>query len=136
MDLAADHWYDTLEHGLGRRSLVQHSETWTWQPIIGTTLWNMDLAADHWYNTLEYGLGRRSLVRHSGIWTWPPIIGTTADGRIKIDIIENNIKIRLDIRRFYPNHFFARDGIPSYAFYYFFAEAVMLNIYPDVDVLV
>ncbi|KAJ6221393.1 hypothetical protein RDWZM_007205, partial [Blomia tropicalis] len=61
MDLAADHWYNTLKHGLGSRSLVRHSGIWTWPPIIGTTLWNMDLAADHWYDTLEYGLGRRSL---------------------------------------------------------------------------
>ena len=75
--LPINHWYDSLEHGLDRRSLVTHSGTWTWSPIIGTTLWNIDLVADYWDDTLEHGLGRRLLGRHSGTWTWLPIIGTT-----------------------------------------------------------
>ncbi|KAI2799490.1 hypothetical protein BLOT_011395 [Blomia tropicalis] len=43
MDLATDHWYDTLEHQIGSRSLGRHSGTWTWPPIIITTLWNINL---------------------------------------------------------------------------------------------
>ncbi|KAI2799533.1 hypothetical protein BLOT_011438 [Blomia tropicalis] len=109
IDLAADYWYDTLEHGLGRRSLVRHSGTWTWPPIIGTTLWNIDLVADYWDDTLEHKLGRRLLGRNSGTWTRPPII----------DVLTRIISSRETVD----------------PMYHFFAEAVMLNINPDVDVL-
>ena len=64
--LPIDHWYDTLEHGLGRRSLGRHSGTTNWLPIIGTTRGNINLAADDWDDTREHQLGSQSLVRYSG----------------------------------------------------------------------
>ena len=75
--LPIDHWYDTLEHGLGRRLLVRHFGTSTWSPMIGKTLWNINLVADDWGDTLEHQIGCRSLGRHSGTTNWLPIIGTT-----------------------------------------------------------
>ncbi|KAI2802283.1 hypothetical protein BLOT_010476, partial [Blomia tropicalis] len=61
INLAADHWEDSLEHQLCRRSLGRLSRTSTWPPIIEKTFSNINLAANHWEDTLVHQLGCRSL---------------------------------------------------------------------------
>ena len=71
-----------------------------------------------WILTLTKRKNGRKKIESMAVWrsaVWP--YEDRRYGRMKIDIIDNIIKVRLEIRRSDPNHFFARDG-PSHAYYH------------------